>query len=132
MTPEDKAQRNKARRAVSHSVRAGRLIVPIACEDCGKVPAPGADGRRTIHAHHYLGYLRPLDVLWLCMRCHFRHDPRPTRESNGRAILTERAVEEIRATNGLTKALAAKYGVNRTTIQRARRSECWIDAALKE
>lgn len=51
--------------------------------------------------------------------------------TNGRATLTPDDVDVIRATTGKTKALAAMFGVDRTTIQRARRNETWAaDAAL--
>lgn len=54
--------RVKARSQVNNAVQSGRLVKPSQCQQCG------ASGR--IDGHHYLGYGRPLDVLWLCTRCH--------------------------------------------------------------
>jgi hypothetical protein len=51
----------KAHRAVRNAIQRGELVRPDACSDCG------ARGR--IHAHHY-DYLKPLEVTWLCPRCH--------------------------------------------------------------
>ncbi len=42
----------------------GDLVKPDQCEDCGNV-------RKRIHAHHE-DYDKPLDVVWLCTRCHGR------------------------------------------------------------
>lgn len=58
---EANPDRNMAHRAVFVAVRAGRLIKPENCSECGRA------GR--IHGHHE-DYSRPLDVVWLCGRCH--------------------------------------------------------------
>lgn len=49
----------RARNAVNNAVRKGRLLRQP-CERCGWSPA---------EAHHD-DYSRPLDVRWLCFRCH--------------------------------------------------------------
>lgn len=54
--------RYKAQTAVNNAVRDGRLV-RLPCEGCG-------DERS--HGHHE-DYSRPLDVVWLCARCHARH-----------------------------------------------------------
>lgn len=46
---------------------------PKNCQKCGCVPKC-RDGRRAIQGHHHRGYDRPLDVVWLCARCHYRED----------------------------------------------------------
>lgn len=54
-----------AQTAVGHAVRDGRLLKPSACSKCGR------SGVR-LEGHHD-DYSRPLDVVWLCCRCHRRH-----------------------------------------------------------
>jgi hypothetical protein len=51
----------KAQTAISNAVRDGRLIKQP-CEFCG---------RADVHAHHK-DYSKPLDVVWLCPKCHHR------------------------------------------------------------
>lgn len=50
----------KARKTASNALRDGR-IVRQACETC--------DGTRNIEMHHD-DYSKPLEVRWLCMKCH--------------------------------------------------------------
>jgi hypothetical protein len=61
-----------AHNAVRDAVRAGVLVRPESCSLCGQVPANGR-----IEGHHE-SYDRPLDVEWLCTRCHLtqRHGKR--------------------------------------------------------
>lgn len=51
----------KARHAVNYAVKTGKLLKPKTCQDCSK--------ESRIEGHHD-DYTRPLDVLWLCPRCH--------------------------------------------------------------
>lgn len=46
-------------------------------------------------------------------------------EMNPKAKITAADAEDIAASAEVTKALAARYGVNRTTIQRIRRGTAW-------
>jgi hypothetical protein len=52
----------RAREAVNKALKTGRLIKPRACERCSKPHAK-------LHGHHE-DYSRPLDVAWLCPKCH--------------------------------------------------------------
>lgn len=113
------------RSAVRRAIRSGELVVPLKCSECGKELGTGADGRRLIQAHHYLGYSRPLDVQWLCAKCHRAVTPLPTRtigdrpttrgEKNWNARLTDEQVLEILSLvdQGLPKKhIAEKFGVS--------------------
>jgi hypothetical protein len=51
----------RAHSAVRNALRSGALIRPERCEECTEA-AP-------LEGHHY-DYSKPLDVRWLCRRCH--------------------------------------------------------------
>jgi hypothetical protein len=51
----------RAHYALTNAVRDGRII-KLPCEFCG---------REDVHAHHK-DYSKPLDVVWLCPKCHHR------------------------------------------------------------
>jgi len=53
--------KTSARKKLSYRTCAGLIARPENCERCG------ASGR--VHGHHP-NYTRPLDVVWLCPRCH--------------------------------------------------------------
>ncbi len=55
----------KAHAAVQKAVAKGELFRPDVCEKCGEPPR----GKSKIHAHH-ADYSKPLDVEWLCAKCH--------------------------------------------------------------
>jgi len=55
---------SRAHTIVWRAVRAGELVRPECCSACG-------DERPRIEGHHE-DYGRPLDVDWLCVRCHKR------------------------------------------------------------
>lgn len=86
----------KARSAVASAIRVGRLIRPDKCEACGNLGPAASDGRATIHGHHYKGYDFPLEVQWLCAKCHCIEDPRPSGEASPRAVVPDEVIEEIR------------------------------------
>lgn len=55
------------------AIALGMLIRPVVCSECGDIPHSAKDGRSLIHGHHE-DYSKPLDVVWLCQKCHFeRH-----------------------------------------------------------
>ena len=57
-------KRIKASKAVEKAIKAGTLIRPDECSECGKKCKP--DG-------HHDDYDKQLDVRWLCRVCHYEH-----------------------------------------------------------
>lgn len=51
----------KARIAISHATRDGKVVRPNNCESCFAECKPEA---------HHSDYSKPLDVDWLCKKCH--------------------------------------------------------------
>jgi hypothetical protein len=137
--------KDSARAKVRRAIVAGKLDRPGVCESCGQSGPTSSDGRATIHAHHHKGYEFPLDVRWLCPTCHFQEDPRPAREFNGRSVLNEAQIAQIReqyrpgrmggrwygASENSQRSLARKFGVSPATIDRIVRNINWIDEALR-
>ena len=60
---------SRAHDITEKAIARGVLIRPERCEACGTAGESFADGRAPIQAHHP-DYNRPLDVMWLCQRCH--------------------------------------------------------------
>ena len=56
------AFKQQARSVLNARIRWGKLNRPAHCSKCGK------EGK--IHAHH-ADYSKPLEVVWLCSRCHW-------------------------------------------------------------
>lgn len=55
---------------VEKAVKRGVLVPPTECEQCNK-GGVFKDGRTSIQAHH-CDYNKPLEVMWLCQKCHHR------------------------------------------------------------
>jgi hypothetical protein len=68
------AAQNKVEKAILH----GRLVRPRKCMRCGEEPLPMKDGRPNIQAHHP-DYSKPLEVLWLCQKCHHQEHKNASR-----------------------------------------------------
>jgi hypothetical protein len=63
-----------ARAIVIAAIRAGLLIRPDECSECGARPErPRGSSNPPIEAHHD-DYAAPLKIRWLCKRCHSRAD----------------------------------------------------------
>lgn len=61
----ERSIRPHAHMAVLNAIRTGALTRPATCSECGKLPT----GKSKIHGHHR-DYLKPLEVVWLCTKCH--------------------------------------------------------------
>lgn len=68
---------DRARNALGSAVARGDVVRPDRCSRCEKRCRP--------HGHH-TDYLRPLDVVWLCARCHFAEHP--THASKSKPVLS--------------------------------------------
>jgi hypothetical protein len=58
---ENHREARHAHSVVEHAVRSGKLVRPAVCSSCG------SNGK--IEAHHE-DHLKPLEVTWLCKKCH--------------------------------------------------------------
>lgn len=56
--------KGRARKAMHYAVKVGRLVKPSRCSGCGRFVS-----RARLHGHHD-DYAKPLDVRWLCAKCH--------------------------------------------------------------
>lgn len=56
-------EKEKAHRIVNHAIRDGKLESSIFCEFCG-LPAK-TEG-------HHADYAKPLEIDWLCRKCHIK------------------------------------------------------------
>lgn len=66
----DAATKAAAHLAVRLALRSGALVRPQTCSKCEQPPTANL-GRGAVQAHHE-DYSKPLDVTWLCPRCHTR------------------------------------------------------------
>lgn len=55
-------EKHKARQAVNNAIRDGRLIRPSICESCFQ--------EKFVQGHHEDHVNKPLEVDWLCIKCH--------------------------------------------------------------
>jgi predicted DNA-binding protein YlxM (UPF0122 family)/ribosomal protein S27AE len=69
----------RAQHLVEAAVTKG-LLIPKPCENCGSC-GEMKDGRSTVQAHHD-NYAKPLEVRWLCQKCHHLHHRKEYEEAN--------------------------------------------------
>lgn len=124
MSPEQK----KAYDAVRSAKHKGLLVPPKECNRCKEPTRYGRDGRSLLHGHHH-DYSRPLDVEWICAKCHRKETRLPFGESNGRAVLTSKLVQAailLHDSGFLLTDIAGFYGVSRQAISHAVTGKNWI------
>ena len=132
--PNIEALHQRAYRVVRSAIAKGLLVRPSTCQTCGVTPSQTTDGRSAIQAHHP-DYNKPLEVEWICARCHRKETPLPKEmgtsipgELNGQSKFTEVDVLSARRLRqkGLTyRAIAERFGVCRSTAARAVKGELW-------
>lgn len=123
-----------AYRKVRAAITSGALVRPAVCERCSCMPGLASDGRAKIQAHH-ADYSKPLDVEWICAKCHREETPLPERpgaptpgERNGQAKLSEKDVvsaRRLRQQGMIYRLIAERFGVDKRTIMRAIKGEQW-------
>lgn len=62
------ASDDEAQNVLELAIKRGQIVRPGRCEKCGSVDS-FRDGRSAIQGHH-TDYNKPLDVMWLCQKCH--------------------------------------------------------------
>lgn len=72
----------RARFRLSSAVANGRLVRASACSDCSRDEIPG-DHKTRLHGHHP-DYSKPLDVVWVCPKCHAKRHAQDRKEWNER------------------------------------------------
>lgn len=103
-----------ARARVAYALRTGRITKPARCSQC-KSPGP-------VQGHHHRGYENPLDVMWLCAKCHYAIDAAKIRKPgalNGNASLTSEQAAQILCRSlagGNRRELAEEFGVCESVV----------------
>lgn len=60
----------KAHDTLEYAIQKGIVLRKTSCEQCGQ-GGTMKDGRSKIQAHH-CDYNKPLEVMWLCQKCHHK------------------------------------------------------------
>lgn len=60
-----------AHNQLEKALKRGTVTRPTKCSLCGVEPSTFKDGRSAIQAHHE-DYAKPLEVVWLCQKCHHK------------------------------------------------------------
>lgn len=69
-TPKDKSKKGIVGHILGAALLRGEIIKPDKCDECGQPDPTYKNGRSGIEGHH-CDYDKPLDVMWLCRRCHY-------------------------------------------------------------
>lgn len=64
-TVEKHKHKQEARLQVRYAIQRKEFIRPLVCENCSEI--------RKLSAHH-TDYSKPLEVKWLCVKCHAKED----------------------------------------------------------
>lgn len=126
-TTAGKAEQQRARRAVRTAIEKGQMVRPSNCERCGCNPGFRVDGRALVQGHHH-DYSRPLDIEWICQKCHRLETPLALGEKNGQARLNWELVAEakrLRQSGMSFSKIADAVGVSRWTAARAIKGVHW-------
>lgn len=104
------AERNlkrEAHRILTQALKSYKLIRPGRCEDCGETAREGIEP--ALHGHHP-DYSKPLEVEWLCPRCH------RARHSQGSRVDVPEA-KRLRAEGQTLQQIGDHFGVTRERVR---------------
>lgn len=114
----------RAHTSVRRAIESGVLYRPEECETCGCKPGRATDGRARIHAHHN-DHSRPLEVVWLCPKCHRKITPLAQGSRSSTAKISEKDALAIFDDPRTSRRIAADYGINQTTVCRIKSGKHW-------
>ena len=128
---------DKLQKAAYDAVRAahhkGLIKRPSNCEKCGSPEKFGSDGRSLLHGHHH-DYTKPLELEWLCTKCHRKETRLPEGERNGNAKLRPnlvKAAQLLHQEGFALSEIAEFYGLSRQGISHAVTGKNWIAERTK-
>jgi len=107
--------------------RRGKLVPLPYCEGCKEPVRLGKDGRKLIQGHHE-DYNKPLEVVWLCAKCHRKVTRTAFGERNGWAVLKENlviAARLLRKEGFAIRDIADFYGVSMQGLSHAINKTSW-------
>lgn len=106
---------DKSQNILEYALRKGILEKPEHCSNCGNAYT-FQNGRNAIQGHHY-DYNKPLDVIWLCQKCHYQWHrenksiPLEGGDANGEEKEGGDAITEIRSANGTIRRIKGKINL---------------------
>jgi predicted DNA-binding protein YlxM (UPF0122 family) len=80
---------DKAQNQLEQAITEGKIVRQTICEECGK-SGTFKNGRTMIQAHHP-DYSKPLEVMWLCQKCHHQWHKKFTAKE---VIITESCLQQ--------------------------------------
>ena len=129
MRPEQKRAYDMVR-AAKHK---GLIVPPAECNRCKEPTRYGKDGRSLLHGHHH-DYSKPLDVEWICVKCHRIETRCPKGEEHCRSKLTSKLVQAAILLNDsgfLLTDIADFYGLSRQAVSHAVTGKNWKEEREK-
>jgi len=109
---------------VRNAIRKGLLHRPEVCEKCGNEPKRRKDGISNIHGHHE-DYNKPLDVQWLCAKCHMGITERDKGEDHYFSKYTNELVIEVYNDISDHETISQKYKISLSAVKHIKSGNNW-------
>jgi hypothetical protein len=125
-TPEQ-LKASRARKFFNYQIISGKIDRPNNCSACGMENKINSRGSHSVQAHHHRGYDYPLDVIWLCQRCHTKADGNYG-ETAVKAKLTGNEALEIRrlyAAGEFITSIAPKFNIGTSAVWEIISRQTW-------